>query len=144
MSEWDDLLGYTKPVSLGGTGLAASSYAPGSWNGYSYQPSASERSSWVANSGNYTPGMNLPSIAGAGVDPAKPDDGSSWWDSTKDVLGNKDLMSGIQGMGQLGLGLASYLQMKPLYEEQLAGLKQNRQFAAENQQNRRNIASDLG
>jgi len=41
------------------------------------------------------------------------------------TLGNRDLMSGLTGVGQLGLGLANYLQMKPMYEEQLKALKQN-------------------
>jgi len=58
---------------------------------------------------------------------------SSLWDDTKSLVGNKDFMSGAMGLGQLGLGLANYLSMKPVYEEQLKGLKQNREFAAADQ-----------
>ena len=58
---------------------------------------------------------------------------SSLWDETKSLVGNKDFMSGAMGLGQLGLGLANYLSMKPVYEEQLKGLKQNREFAAADQ-----------
>lgn len=63
-----------------------------------------------------------------------PDPGtSSLWDETKSLVGNKDFMAGAMGLGQLGLGLANYLSMKPVYKEQLKGLKQNRQFAAADQ-----------
>jgi hypothetical protein len=65
----------------------------------------------------------------------------SWWDQNKDTLTNKGFVSGALGLGQLGLGLASYLQQKPVMEEQLKGLKQNRKFAAETMQNRRNISA---
>ena len=58
---------------------------------------------------------------------------SSLWDETKSLVGNKDFMAGAMGLGQLGLGLANYLSMKPVYEEQLKGLKQNREFAAADQ-----------
>ena len=58
---------------------------------------------------------------------------SSLWDETKSLVGNKDFMAGAMGLGQLGLGLANYLSMKPVYKEQLKGLKQNRQFAAADQ-----------
>ena len=38
-------------------------------------------------------------------------------------LSNKNLMSGVKGLGNLGLGLASYFQMKPMYEQQLKSMK---------------------
>jgi len=50
-----------------------------------------------------------------------------------DFLGDEGFMSGALGVGELGLGLANYFAMKPLYKEQLKGLKQNRQFAAADQ-----------
>lgn len=60
----------------------------------------------------------------------------SFFGGIKGGLQNKDLMSGITGMGQLGLGLANYFTMKPVYDEQLKGLKQNRQFAQADQARR--------
>ena len=51
---------------------------------------------------------------------------SGFMEGLTSTLGNRDLMSGLTGVGQLGLGLANYLQMKPMYEEQLKALKQNR------------------
>jgi len=65
--------------------------------------------------------------------PGAPAEQGGFMEGIKDGLGNEALMGGIMGAGQLGLGLANYLSMKPVYEEQLAGLKQNRQFAADDQ-----------
>lgn len=68
---------------------------------------------------------------------------TSMWDDTKNLLSNKNFMSGLTGVGQLGLGLAQYMAMKPMYEEQLKGLKQNRQFAAEDQARRNRTATNF-
>lgn len=57
------------------------------------------------------------------------------------VLGNEGLMKGILGAGQLGLGIASYLGNRDVQREQMKALRQNRQFAAEDQQARRNVRS---
>lgn len=38
-------------------------------------------------------------------------------------LSNRNLMSGVKGLGNLGLGLASYFQMAPMYEQQLKSMK---------------------
>jgi hypothetical protein len=66
----------------------------------------------------------------------------SFWDSTKELLGDKNFMSGALGLGQLGLGLASYLQQKPILDAQLKAYKQNTAFAKQEQDRRnKNIAS---
>ena len=67
------------------------------------------------------------------IDPGTDLGTSSLWDETKSLVSNKDFMLGAKSLGQLGLGLANYLSMKPVYEEQLKGLKQNREFAAADQ-----------
>ena len=89
-------------------------------------------------------GTTAPMLSGLAATYAPAPEATGLWDQTKGLLSDKNFMSGLQGVGTLGLGLANYMTMKPVYEEQLKGLKQNRQFAAENQQNRKNIASDLG
>lgn len=46
------------------------------------------------------------------------------------TLSDSNFMKGALGLGQLGLGLASYVQQKPLLEEQLKGARmQNQEFA---------------
>lgn len=55
-----------------------------------------------------------------------PADDGGLLSGAKDLMSNRDFMSGAMGLGQLGLGLANYFQQKPLYEEQLKGLRQNR------------------
>lgn len=69
--------------------------------------------------------------------------GTSLLGDTKNLLSDRSFMSGLAGVGQLGLGLAQYLSMKPVYKEQLAGLKQNRQFAAEDQARRDRTAANF-
>ena len=97
----------------------------------SYQLSAFDN---LAASGDYTkPQLESMYVGLAGSGSVVPTEGTSWWEDTKSGLGNKDFMSGAMGLGQLGLGLANYLSMKPVYEEQLKGLKQNREFAAADQ-----------
>ena len=128
------------------TGLAAVSSLPDYSNALSqYSPDALKG---ILTDTSYSPAQLTSFAQGLGTDVASLRDSAgletSLWDDTKGLLSNENFMTGALGVGQLGLGLANYLQMKPLYEEQLKGLKQNRQFAAENQQNRKNIASDLG
>lgn len=70
-------------------------------------------------------------------------DGKSWWDNAKDTLSNRDLMTGIAGAGQLGLGLANYMAMKPVYEEQLKSMQQNREIAKANYDQRQRQAQEF-
>ena len=69
--------------------------------------------------------------------------GKSFWDSTKEVLKDNNIMRNIAGIGNLGLGLANYFAMKPMYEAQLKGLKQNIAFAKQDQERRNRIASNF-
>lgn len=127
---------YSKPTS---------SY--GNWNANTQSYDLGTKSLDALNTtGMFDNGYKLPGQLASATSYTPPTTGaeSSLWDDAKGLLSNENFMTGALGVGQLGLGLANYLQMKPLYEEQLKGLKQNRQFAAENQQNRKNIASDLG
>lgn len=68
---------------------------------------------------------------------------NNWWESTKNILGNSDLMTGIAGAGQLGLGLANYMAMKPVYEEQLKSMQQNREIAKANYDQRQRQAQEF-
>jgi hypothetical protein len=133
-------------MTIENTGLAGSvGTAGGSFSKGAYQPGLIDK---LARDG-YTGTQITDMLKGSALDQGTSggldglslssigDFADSAWDGVSSVLGNEGLMTGA-------LGLASYLQLAPLYEEQLKGLRQNRQFAAENQQNRRNIASDLG
>lgn len=60
----------------------------------------------------------LPGIAGGSNG-----DSGSWFNSAKNLVGDKDFMSGALGLGNLGLGLANYFQMAPVYEQQLKSMK---------------------
>lgn len=74
-----------------------------------------------------------------GIDPTytqEPGADGSFWGGLKNTVGDEGFMKGAMGIGQLGLGLANYFTMKPVYEEQLKGLKQNRQFAQADQARR--------
>lgn len=77
--------------------------------------------------------------------PPKPTEDSSFfgdmWKGTKGLLSDKDFMAGVTGAGQLALGLANYLEMKPLLQEQLGTLRQNRQIAQERWANQKAAAS---
>lgn len=114
-----DELGYTSDTNLPSDGLFARS-------------TATTPSTAVA-----------PMVPGVQPEFTSPASGGSLWDSTKGVLGNESFMKGAMGVGQLGLGLAQYFQNKPILEEQLKGLKQNRQFAAADQQRRDTTAANF-
>lgn len=116
------------PSSTGTTAWAAP-MLPGLAATYAPATAAGDKSLWDSFKGSFgSSGTGKDGTGGTGI---------------MGTLSDKNLMSGLQGVGTLGLGLADYMAMKPVYEEQLAGLKQNRQQAAENHQNRKNIASDL-
>lgn len=74
-----------------------------------------------------TPEITSTPLQSTGADVTTP----SLLDKTKGVLQNEGLMKGMLGAGQLGLGLMSYLDSSKLMNEQLKGLKQNRQQAAQ-------------
>ena len=55
------------------------------------------------------------------------------------TITNAPLMQGLTGLGNLGLGLASYFQQKPLLEAQKNALNQNIAFAKQDQDQKRRI-----
>lgn len=89
---------------------------------------AAREANWqsVLNPAN-TPSYNQSAKELGFVDATSP----GFLDKTKGVLENEGLMKGMLGAGQLGLGLMSYLDNSRLMNEQLKGLKQNRQQAAQ-------------
>lgn len=114
---------FTKPTQYKST-------SGGTMSGGTYAPSPLDT---AASSGNLTSTQAGSMLSNT---PNLPTDGysnNSLMGGITDTLSNRDLMTGIMGAGQLGLGLANYLSMKPVYEEQLKGLKQNRQFAQQDQ-----------
>ena len=88
---------------------------------------------------------NLSETVQSAVNPgtSKLGGGKSFWDGTKEVLKDNNIMRNIAGIGSLGLGLANYFAMKPMYEAQLKGLKQNIAFAKQDQERRNRTASNF-
>lgn len=66
-----------------------------------------------------------------------------WWGETRKLLGDKDFMSGALGLGQLGLGLANYFQMQPMYEQQLKSMKLQNRLAKEADQRQKATRTGL-
>lgn len=55
---------------------------------------------------------------GAGTNNVNPGNNTSWFDSTKNILGDKDLMTGLGIAGQGVLGLAGFLQNQETLNQQ--------------------------
>lgn len=109
------------------SGLAGSAYT----NNFSNVMNSNPTRSWENESALWSNNPNYNATTGTSnfAPNTSPDGG--FLGSVTGVLGNRDLMSGLMGAGQLGLGLANYFQTKPLYEEQLKALEQNRDIQKE-------------
>lgn len=97
----------------------------------------------ILGDSSYSPAQLESFAGGLGTDMAGLNKAAGLSGGSTDWFGASGVMGGLTGIGQLGLGLANYFQNKPILEEQLKSLKQYNAITAENQQNRKNIASDL-
>lgn len=112
---------YRKPLVTETTPTSAlGSYTPNLGDKLAQSGNLDAARAWYED--KYSNNVNPPSIKTE----------SGFWSGVGDTLSDTDLMDGVLGIGNLGLGLANYFTMKDVAEEQLKGLKQDRKIAEYN------------